>query len=289
MVTALTAPLRASTRSMAASRSSAGETLPCLTRSARPRASYCSKSGNPFNVFPLTLPSPRGGGEGNNYVWRELLAERGGDLLYEGVERLELVLAEEHGRDEEEADARRAQLAELVLHLRGAAHEQRVLGGGLVAAHALHEDLLHLVDLGAVLGEERHHDGRAQDGLGIAPDLRAVAVQDLALLRQRLGAAPDVPVVGPARDDLERDLLTAAADHQLGARLLHRLGHERRVVELVVLALEGRAVLGPEHVQHLAGLVEALEPLAHRVERDAVGRVLVFLPAGADAADEPAA
>src|SRR5713101_8587689 len=288
MVTALTAPLRASTRSMAASRSSAGETLPCLTRSARPRASNCSKSEKPFNVFPLTLPSPPRRGRGFRKTpspsmgrGRELLAERGGDLLYEGVERLELVLAEEHGRDEEEADARRAQLAELVLHLRGAAHEHRVLGGGLVAAHALHEDLLHLVDLGAVLAEHRHHDGRAQDGLGIAPDLRAVAVQDLALLRQRLRAAPDVPVVGPARDDLERDLFAAAADHQLGARLLYGLGHERRVVELVVLALEGRAILGPEHAQHLAGLVEALESLAHRVERDAVGRVLVFLPAGA--------
>src|SRR2546426_11048209 len=126
-----------------------------------------------------------------------LLAERWGDLLYEGVERFELVLAEEHRGNEEEADAGVTELAELVLHLRGAAHERRVLGGSLVAPHALHEDLLDLVDLGVVLGEQRNHDGRAQDGLGIAPDLRAIAVEDLALLRQRLRAAPDVPVVGP--------------------------------------------------------------------------------------------
>src|SRR3990170_5316396 len=155
MVTALTAPLRASTRSMAASSSSAGETLPRLTRSARPRASYCSKSGKTFNDPPSPcplppeegegeyLPCPSGGGRGG------LCAESGGDFLYEVVERLELVLAQEHGRDEEQADAGLAEPAELVLDLGDAAREHRVLGRGLVAAHALHEDLLDPVDLRA--------------------------------------------------------------------------------------------------------------------------------------------
>src|SRR4029079_6185123 len=41
-MTALTLPLRASTRSMAASRSSSGVTCPVLTSSANPRASYAS-------------------------------------------------------------------------------------------------------------------------------------------------------------------------------------------------------------------------------------------------------
>src|SRR6266545_3736651 len=283
MVTALTAPSRASTRSMAASSSSVAETLPRRTRSARPRASYCSKSAKAFIHSSLTLPSPSSGGRG-----RLLFAECGGDFFYEGVERLELVLPEEHRRDEKQADAGLAELAELVLDLGDAAREHRVLGRSLVPAHALHEDLLDLVDLRAVFTEHRYHDGRAQDSLGIAPDGRAVLVEDLPLLRENVRAAPDVPVVGPARDDLERHLFAAAADHELGARLLDRLRHERRVVELVVLALEGRALLGPEHVQDLAGFIQTLEPLAHRIERQAVGLVLVLLPAGANAADEPA-
>ena len=114
-------------------------------------------------------------------------------------------------------------------------------------------------------------------------------LEDLALAREDVGTAPDVPVIGPARGHLEGDLLAAAADHELGPWLLHGLGHQERVVELVVAPLEGRAILGPQHVHDLAGLVEALEPLAHRVEGDAVGLVLVFLPARTHAADEPAA
>jgi hypothetical protein len=42
------------------------------------------------------------------------------------------------------------------------------------------------------------------------------------------------------RDDPERHLLAAAADHQLGVRPLDRLRRERRVGELVVATLEGR-------------------------------------------------
>jgi len=129
----------------------------------------------------------------------------------------------------------------------------------------------------------------ALSSLGIAPDLRAVLVEDSPLVGERLRPTPHVPVIGVLGRDAERDLLAPAADHQLGVRLLHRLGHQRRVVETIEAALVIRARLGPERLQHPARLVQPLEPLAGGVEVHPVGAVLVLLPARAHAADEAAA
>src|SRR5215467_16197684 len=111
-------------------------------------------------------------------------------------------------------------------------------------------------------------------------------LEDLALGGENVRPAPHVPVIRPACGDLESDLLTAAAHHQLRPRLLYGTRHERGVVELVVLALEGRALLRPEEIQHLARFVETAEAIGHRVEGNAVGGVLVLLPARAHSADE---
>ena len=116
-----------------------------------------------------------------------------------------------------------------------------------------------------------------------------MAVEQRPFARKRLGPAPDVPMVGVPRGDLERHLLAAAADHQLGMRTLHGLGCQRRVAQLVVAALERGLVLRPERLEHLARFVEAREPLGHRIEGDAVRLVLVLLPRGADTTDEAAA
>ena len=113
--------------------------------------------------------------------------------------------------------------------------------------------------------------------------------EDRALAREHLGSAPDVPVVRALGHDAQRDLLAAAADHQLGMRLLHRLGIERRVGELVVAALEGGAALRPQRRDDLARLVQPLQPLAQGIERNAVRLVLVLLPAGAEAEQQPPA
>src|SRR2546427_692262 len=70
---------------------------------------------------------------------------------------------------------------------------------------------------------------------------------------------------------------------------LHGLGIERSIRELVVAPLEVAAALGPQGLHHLARLVQTLQPLAHRPEWDAVGLVLVLLPARAEPQEEPAA
>src|SRR6266540_5982621 len=120
--------------------------------------------------------------------------------------------------------------------------------------------LLEPGDGRAVLGDEEWHIGRAKDSRGIAAQRRAVLVENPSLVPECLGPAPGIPVIGMASGDAERDLLSAAADHQLRMLALHGLGHERGVVELVVPTLEGRSGLGPERPEHMAGFVEALEP-----------------------------
>ena len=155
--------------------------------------------------------------------------------------------------------------------------------------HALGDGLGQRLDLVWLVRDQQRHVDRPPEALGIAPDGGAVLVEDGALAGHDLGAAPDVPVIGVLGHDAQGHALAAAADHQLGMRLLHGLGIEGRVRELVVLAVEGAAPLRPQRVEYFARLVQPLEPLAQRVEGDAVGFVLVLLPARAEAEDEPTA
>ena len=86
----------------------------------------------------------------------------------------------------------------------------------------------------------------------------------------------------------QRALLAAAADADRRVRLLRALRLVAGVLELVVLAVEGRGLLGEQAGQHLAGLLEAVEALLDAAELDAVGAGLLLVPAGADAELEPA-
>ena len=65
-------------------------------------------------------------------------------------------------------------------------------------------------------------------------------------------------------------------------------GSLRASVELVVLAVERRGLLGQQAGQHLTGLLEAVEPLLDGAEFDAVGAGFLFVPARADAELEAA-
>ena len=102
-----------------------------------------------------------------------------------------------------------------------------------------------------------------QDLLRVAAEVLAVLVQDVALAGELLGRAPqEVPVLGKPGGSAERPLLTATADADRRVGALDRLGLVAGVGELVVLALEGRRLLGEEPDDDLAGLLETVAALA---------------------------
>ena len=160
-------------------------------------------------------------------------------------------------------------------------------------AHARVRQRLHarpdlLRRTGQVGGSERrrllHLGGIAAH---LVADLVEAAARLLDLLRVAV-ADEEVPDLRVARRDRLHDLRPHAAnqDRRMGA--LDGLRLARRVGERVVLALVRRARLGEERFQHLDRLAETAGAAARGVERDAVGRVLAFEPAGADAEDQPA-
>src|SRR5439155_3891319 len=85
---------------------------------------------------------------------------------------------------------------------------------------------------------------------------------------------PDVGV--PGRDAHEHALAAAAAQD---ARPAHGLRLAQGVAHDDVLALERDALLGPQALQDLAGLLEGAQPRAERRERAAVGLDLRPQPA----------
>src|SRR6266850_6419041 len=221
------------------SRCSCGSVIPIASRSIAPSTVW------------ICPPSGRG-------IW---LAELGRDLRDEAIEvAAELVQRTEHAGDEERVDPRGLELTQLLANLIRRAGQAGVPRVRRVPAHALGDRVGELLDVFLLVGDEQRHVRRAAERLRIATHRGAVLVENLTLPPEHAGAAPAVPVVGVLGHDAQRDALAAAADHQLRVRRLHRLGIQRGVGELVVLALERRALLGPQRAHHLARLVEPLEP-----------------------------
>src|SRR5215471_16067137 len=217
-----------------------------------------------------------------------ILPEGRRDLRDEPVEvAAQLGQRPEHARDEECVDPGRPELMELLADLIGGARQAGVARVGGVPAHALGDRLGELVDLDLVVGDQQRHVRGALEALGIAAECSAVLVEDLALAPEDAGPAPAVPVIGVLGDDLQGDTLAAPADHQLGMGGLDRFGIEGGVGELIETPIERRSPLLPQRADHVAGLVQSLEPLAHGVEGNAVRVVLVLLPARAQPEEEP--
>ena len=102
------------------------------------------------------------------------------------------------------------------------------------------------------------------------------------LVCQHVRGRPEVPFVGEPSRDPHRAEFAAAPDQQRQWPLPRRwlVGC---VVDAVVVADERRAPLTQERRDHLTRLFESIEALAKRAQLDAVGGVLIQLPARADA------
>ena len=131
---------------------------------------------------------------------------------------------------------------------------------------------------------------RPADLARITPDVRAMLVQD----RRRRGhllraAARRVPHVRVQRGDPQRPLRARAADPDRRVGPLHRLRLGDRVLQLVVLALEGGARLRPQRPDDLHAFLQPVGSLVPRAELQPQHGVLVLRPAGADAELQPPA
>src|SRR3954454_19484368 len=124
--------------------------------------------------------------------------------------------------------------------------------------------------LADLLGGLAADAGGALDLTRVAAQRAAVLVEYGVLVRQRLGVAEAVPDVRVLGDQLQRLLLTAAADQ-------HRDVPGRRRVQL------GPALLDPR-----PRLAEGVQPAARSTELVAVLVVVLLEPAGSDAEDQPA-
>ncbi len=103
--------------------------------------------------------------------------------------------------------------------------------------------------------------------------------QHVELPAHDLGRRPRVPLVAVLRGDPHRALLAAPAHEQLHVLASRVHG---RIVDHVVGPLEREPRLREQSLHDLHGFLEPVEPLLHRRQLDAVGLMLVLLPAGAE-------
>ena len=138
------------------------------------------------------------------------------------------------------------------------------------------------------VGAHRGEAGRAPDLRRVATDRRARLVELRALGGVPLRCAPDVVDVGVLRRGRDGPLLAAAADQDRQPRL-DRLRVVGRVVQREEPAREVRAVVAQQRRDHRDALLEAVRQVVRVHQVDAVRRVLVDLPPGAEPGDRPAA
>src|SRR5436190_377962 len=143
--------------------------------------------------------------------------------------------------------------------------------------------LLLPADLGVVAPEGQAQVRGARDGAGVAALALAPAVERGVALREELrGEEGYVPAVGMARHQPEETLLPLPADPQAQPGL-HWPRLAERVLEAELPARERDALAVEEGAQGLRRLLQQVEPLLDRRERDAEGTRLDLVPSRADA------
>src|SRR5437667_8171898 len=143
--------------------------------------------------------------------------------------------------------------------------------------------LLLPADLGLVAPEGQAQVRGARDGARVAALALAPAVERGVALREDLrGEEGYVPAVGMARHEPEETLLPLPADPETQPGL-HRPRLAERVLEAELPTPERDALAVEEGAQDLRRLLQQVEPLLDRRERDAEGTRLDLVPSRADA------
>src|SRR5438132_9190848 len=143
--------------------------------------------------------------------------------------------------------------------------------------------LLLPADLGIVPADGQTQVHGARDGARVAALALAPTVERGVALREDLrGEEGYVPAVSVARHQPEETLLPLPADPQ-AEPLLHRPRLAERALEAELPALERDALAVEERAQGLRRLLQEVEPLLDRRERDAEGARLDLVPSRPDA------
>ena len=150
---------------------------------------------------------------------------------------------------------------------------------------------VHLVDAQVGVRLQVLDEGRGvrlavpEDGLpdlaGSRPTSAQCCRSTSSLCATRSSPAPgeEVAGVGVLRDEAQRLLLARMPPIMIGTRPA-AAGGAQRLLELVVLAVVRPVVVGPHLPHDLQRLLDPLEPLLQRRERDAEAAVLLLVPGG---------
>src|SRR5262249_37545210 len=168
------------------------------------------------------------------------------------VESLQVPRGQESG-NVELIDTSGLEATELLLDLGHTPGQHGISGAFLTESKALHQTTHQAFTVFRILSNGHGHIRGVSDLGRITANGVTVPGEYLALVAQGLRTAPDIPVIGVFGRNTQRASFTTAADQQLGVRLLQGLGEQRRLGELIILAVESRGRLGPKLEQHLAG------------------------------------
>ena len=116
--------------------------------------------------------------------------------------------------------------------------------------------------LGSVVGEADERLGGVLDGARVAPDGLAAPLEHGQPLGDGVGQSPHVPLVGVAGDHAHHAVALAPDEDR--ERVLDRLRLADRVRDLVVDASHRGALVAEQALEHEAGLLEPVDPLARR-------------------------
>src|SRR4051812_5486817 len=142
--------------------------------------------------------------------------------------------------------------------------------------------------LGVVATATKNQCGGVTQAVHVSTSFGARVADPVELRGRRLDRVGEriVELISEPRGERGRLAWTQAADNDRRTWLLDRLRERRRLGQRVVLALEGEPLADggrPQPGDDRQLLLEPLEPLAERAERDAIHEVLAVEPSGAEA------
>ena len=83
-----------------------------------------------------------------------------------------------------------------------------------------------------------------------------------------------------SRSNSQGTLPTAPSNHNRGSWILGTFGLTERLIQLIILSLEGCELIAKQSINHFNRFLESIHPLTHWKQVDTVGLSLLLIPAG---------